>query len=382
MEKIKIRIAIITNIITTYRKGFYDRLFIRNDIYVRVFCQDSMPGMNLISIHEQYKDNVKIIKYISAKKEKIAWQFLPWREIINDFDVVFIDGNPRVLSDALFATYLRIINKKVVLWTMAHSYRGNKFAEYIRLIWSRIFPLIFVYTDKEAEFLRIKGFKSQFILGMNNGLDQKKIEEVIQLWPEEKLKEWKLTNGFESRIVLVSTARLDPKNKFELVLFAIPKIVEKIPNLLWCAIGGGHEEVSLKNLSRTLRIEDHVSFIGPIYEEEKLAPYFLSSQLFVHPASVGLSMLHAFGYGLPVITHDCSTLHGPEYGAFTPGLTGRNYIYNDISSLSQTIIQMLDEQSERNRMKESVQKIVRELYNVDVMEERFVAMANYAANHN
>ena len=382
MEKIKIRIAIITNIITTYRKGFYDRLFIRNDIYVRVFCQDSMPGMNLISIHEQYKDNVKIIKYISAKKEKIAWQFLPWREIINDFDVVFIDGNPRVLSDALFATYLRIINKKVVLWTTAHSYRGNKFAEYIRLIWSRIFPLIFVYTDKEAEFLRIKGFKSQFILGMNNGLDQKKIEEVIQLWPEEKLKEWKLTNGFESRIVLVSTARLDPKNKFELVLFAIPKIVEKIPNLLWCAIGGGHEEVSLKNLSRTLRIEDHVSFIGPIYEEEKLAPYFLSSQLFVHPASVGLSMLHAFGYGLPVITHDCSTLHGPEYGAFTPGLTGRNYIYNDISSLSQTIIQMLDEQSERNRMKESVQKIVRELYNVDVMEERFVAMANYAANHN
>ena len=312
MENNKIRVAIITNIITTYRKGFYDRLFSRNDIYVRVYCQDSMPGMNLISIHEQYKDNITIIKYISAKREKIAWQFLPWREIINDFDVIFIGGNPRVLSDALFATYLRMINKKIVLWTMAHSYRGRKLAENIRLLWSRIFPLIFVYTDKEVEFLRDKGFKNNFILGMNNGLDQKAIEEAIQLWPEEKLKEWRMANGLGSRTIIVSSARLEPKNKFELVIRAIPKIVKKIPDLLWCVIGGGPEEENLKNISRTLGIEDHISFIGPIYEEEKSAPYFLSSHLFIHPAAVGLSMLHAFGYGLPVVIHSRSDLHGPR----------------------------------------------------------------------
>ena len=68
--------------------------------------------MNLTSIHERYPDNVRILKFYSAKKEKIVWQFIPWKEIINNYDVVFVSGNPRVLSDAVFATYLRIVGKK------------------------------------------------------------------------------------------------------------------------------------------------------------------------------------------------------------------------------------------------------------------------------
>ena len=55
-----------------------------------------MPGVNVTSIHEKYGDRVKIIKFISAKKEKLAWQFLPWCEIFKNYDLVFVGGNPRV----------------------------------------------------------------------------------------------------------------------------------------------------------------------------------------------------------------------------------------------------------------------------------------------
>lgn len=379
--KKKLKIAIITNIITTYRKGFYDRLFKREDMFVKIYCQDYMPGMNFNSIHERYPDNIRIIKYISAEKEQIAWQFLPWHEIIAEFDVVFVSGNPRVVSDFLFSTYLRLINKRVVLWTMAHSFRGIKITEDLRLLWSRIFPLIFVYTDKEVVFLRNKGFKKQYILGMNNGLDQKKIDKVIKLYPEEKLKEWRETKAFQNRTIIVSSARLESKNKFELVIKAIPKIVKKIPDLLWCLIGGGSEEEKLKKLVTEMGIERHVTFIGALYEEEKLAPYFLSSQLFIHPAAVGLGLLHAFGYGLPVIIHSQSYLHGPEYGAFTDNLTGKNFINNDPDDLAKVIVSLLNSPSLRMSMKLNVQKIAREQYNVDVMVERFVEMAKYASNN-
>jgi len=378
MQNKKLKVAITTNIITTYRKGFYDRLFSRPDIDVTVYCQDYMPGMNLLSIHKQYPRNIKIIKFISAKKEKIVWQFLPWKEIITKYDVVFISGNPRVLSDVVLGTLLRLMGKRVVLWTMAHSYRGNKLTENIRLLWSRIFQNIFVYTDKEVEYLKEKGFRNHYILGMNNGLDQKNIDSIVSKWTEEKTTKWMELNDYQNKKIIISCARLETKNNFRLVIEALPKIVQKIPNLLWFLIGGGDEEENLKKLASKLRVEKHIVFLGAIYEEEKLAPYFLSSLLFIHPAAIGLSILHAFGYGIPVIVHDQINLHGPEYAAFQNDLTGKNFKFNDPNDLANVIITLLNNPNKINQMKRNVQKIAREQYNVDIMVDRFIQMANYA----
>lgn len=334
--------------------------------------------MNLLSIHKQYPRNIKIIKFISAKKEKIVWQFLPWKEIITKYDVVFISGNPRVLSDVVLGTLLRLMGKRVVLWTMAHSYRGNKLTENIRLLWSRIFQNIFVYTDKEVEYLKEKGFRNHYILGMNNGLDQKNIDSIVSKWTEEKTTKWMELNDYQNKKIIISCARLETKNNFRLVIEALPKIVQKIPNLLWFLIGGGDEEENLKKLASKLRVEKHIVFLGAIYEEEKLAPYFLSSLLFIHPAAIGLSLLHAFGYGIPVIVHDQINLHGPEYAAFQNDLTGKNFKFNDPDDLANVIITLLNNPNKINQMKRNVQKIAREQYNVDIMVNRFIQMANYA----
>lgn len=378
MQNKKLKVAITTNIITTYRKGFYDRLFSRPDIDVTVYCQDYMPGMNLLSIHKQYPRNIKIIKFISAKKEKIVWQFLPWKEIITKYDVVFISGNPRVLSDVVLGTLLRLMGKRVVLWTMAHSYRGNKLTENIRLLWSRIFQNIFVYTDKEVEYLKEKGFRNHYILGMNNGLDQKNIDSIVSKWTEEKTTKWIELNDYQNKKIIISCARLETKNNFRLVIEALPKIVQKIPNLLWFLIGGGDEEENLKKLASKLRVEKHIVFLGAIYEEEKLAPYFLSSLLFIHPSAIGLSLLHAFGYGIPVIVHEQINLHNPEIAAFEDGFTGKNFKFNDPDDLANVIITLLNNPNKINQMKRNVQKIAREQYNVDIMVNRFIQMANYA----
>jgi glycosyltransferase involved in cell wall biosynthesis len=375
----KLRIAIITNIIPTYREGFYDRLFVRDDILTRVYCQNHMPGINIIPIHDKYSKHVKIINYLSAKREKIVWQFLPWKEIIRDFDVIFVGGNPHVVSDVIFGTYLRLRNKKIVLWTMAHSYRSNNVTEKIRLLWSKIFPYILVYTDKEVEYLRKKRFRKQKLLGMNNGLDQKKIDQNILLWNEPGLITWKKSNGLENRTIIISSARLEQKNNFELVLEAIPKIVKFFPDLLWCLIGGGEEEDHLKDKVKELSIENHVLFVGALYDEDKLAPYFLSAKIFVHPASIGLSLLHAFGYGLPVVTHNDNLHHGPEFAAFKDGITGFSFIKDDICNFSKIVIQLLSNEDLICKMKTTNQKIVREYYNIDVMVDRFVSIAKSAA---
>ncbi len=374
MEKKKISVAIVTNIIPTYREGFYDRIFMRDELDVTVYCQKKIYGMNLVSIHKKYGEKIKIIKCIAAKREKIAWQFLPFLKIIKQYDVVFVNGNPRVLSDLFIATTLRLLGKNIVLWTMAHSVRANSITEDIRLYWTRMFKYIFVYTDGEVEYLRKKGFKLNDIIGMNNGLDQKKIERISKDWTEFRIQEWKKQNNIEDRLIILSCARLEKKNRFDLFAHAMPLIKNKYPNVLWCIIGDGEEKDYLMQIINDVGIERNIRFVGALYDESDLAPYFISSKIFVHPAAIGLSLLHAFGYGLPVVTHGESEYQNPEYAAFESFKTGRNYIYGDYKSLASVVVELMTDEKQRADMKKYNLSLAENKYNVDVMVNRFVSM--------
>ncbi|MEI6149584.1 MAG: glycosyltransferase family 4 protein [bacterium] len=343
-------------------------------INVTIFCQDHVPGMNLTSIHEKYGNRIEIIKYVSLDREKIVWQFLPWMQIFRQFDVVYVDGNPRNVSHLLLATVFRLARKGLVLWTMAHSYRANHLTESVRLLWARIFNDILVYTDHEVDFLRNRGFKRQNIIGVNNGLDQKRIDQAAEKWPPARLQKWRESVSLVDRVLILSCARLVPKNRFDQLILALPKMVAKVPNLVWCLIGDGGEESNLRALVASNRLEPHVRFVGGLYEEDEVAPWFLSSELFIHPAAVGLSLLHAFGYGLPVITHGDATVHGPEYGAYQSGSTGVNYRIGDIDSLADRTLELLSDDVARARMRTQVLDIARNCYNTDVMVERFMTM--------
>jgi len=243
-----------------------------------------------------------------------------------------------------------------------------------------MFNYIFVYTDAEVNFLRGIGFKNNFILGMNNGLDQKVIDAVILKWTNDRLQQWVHSNLLENKIMILSCARLDSKNKFEEVIRALPLMLDKVPNLVWCIIGNGDEKNKLETMTKNAGLEDHVRFIGGIYLQEELAPWFLSSVILIHPAAIGLTLLHSFGYGLPVVTHGVAELHGPEYAAFEPEHTGRNFKIGDIQSLTDTVVGLLNDRVALASMRSYAQNVTREKYNVDVMVERFVTMAQKVVN--
>lgn len=366
------RIAILTNVLPSYRQGFYDRLFAREDVVTTVYCQSAIAGINVRSIHARYPGRVRLVKGIAAKGEVIGWQFTPWRAVLFDYDVVFVDGNPRSLSRALSATVRRLLRRPVVLWTSGHSYGANAIAERIRLLWTRMFDRLLVYTDADVRYLRERGFKSQDIIAMNNGLDQVQIDAAIATWDRPRLDDWRRQQNLSERTVLLSCARLDPKNRFEQMVAAMPEILRQVPDAIWCVIGSGAEEERLASKVREAGLADRVRFVGELYEESDLAPWFLSAVVFVHPAAIGLSILHAFGYGLPVVTHATAEHHGPEFAAFTEGLSGRTYRENDVADLAGTVVSLVRDEATRSAMARHVRHIVQCEHNVDVMVERFV----------
>jgi glycosyltransferase involved in cell wall biosynthesis len=368
--------------IPSYRQGFYDRLMSLDDMEITVFCQDGISGTQLQSIHERYGDRVQIVPYLMLGAESLVWQRLPLRRILRDFDVVFVDGNPRNLSHLLAGMLLGLSGRAVVLWAMIGSFRGESLVSRLRLAWTRSFRYLFVYTDTEAALLRRRGFVDHQIGAMNNGLNQKRIDCVVAEWTPRRLAAFQQDVGLTGSTVLLSVGRLEAKNRFDMIPTALVELSPRWPNLKWVVVGDGAERQQLHQQVSDANLTDRVIFFGAEFEEARLAPWFLSAQIMVFPGAIGLTMMHAFGYGLPVVTHDRPDGHGPEFGIFQDGKTGFSFAPgagDGLSSAIQKGLQLSD--ADRRAMQHFMLEIVRTRYNVDTMAARFGEMARAAAQN-
>jgi glycosyltransferase involved in cell wall biosynthesis len=371
------KVAIITNILPVYRKGFYERLLDDKDIEIKIFCQNKIPGVKIQTIHNSFPENVELVKYLSLKREFLVWQFIPWRKLIKEYDLIFVSGNPRVLSDVLFGIYCLLIKKPIVLWTMGRSYKGSKITEIIRFFWSRFFNYIFVYTENDIYYLRKRNFISNKIIAMNNGLDQKEINEIKNKINNDEIERHKIENNLKDKFVIISSCRLEKKNNLDLMIKALKILKDKQYKIKWLIVGDGTQERNLRLLAESYDVLDNVSFLGSIYEESQIAKHFLASNILIHPGAIGLTLFHSYGYGLPVVLPNNANLHGPEYYAFEDHKTGLNFIRNDHLDLANKIIYLIDNNHIIEQMKNNCLSLVNENYNVDVMKSRFMGMVNF-----
>jgi len=372
------RVAIITNVIPHYRADFYRRLFSSTEFDCHVFCQESLPGQAIETSAHDFPGKVTFLQALGAAGERIAWQGVPVTTIRRTFEMCFVYGNPRVLSNITSSLILRASGLPVVIWGQAHSFGSSPLLEATRLAWWRLFRYIFVYTDDDVRYLKMRGFSRQVILGMNNGLDQSTIEAAAAPWTPERLEDWRSQTGLDGKVVLLSCARLLSRNRFDLMIDALAQLVADHPNLVWCVIGGGPEQGKLEEQAVAEGVFDHVRWLGPLHDEDKLAPWFLSSAVLIHPGAIGLPLLHAFGYGLPVITHDERSQHGPEIAALQDGRSGLLFRSGDAGSLSDTISQIVSAPTRRAALGQAALATARERFNTAVMAERFSQMVRAA----
>ncbi|WP_449401094.1 glycosyltransferase family 4 protein [Chryseobacterium wanjuense] len=315
------------------------------------------------------------MKFIDFFNEKLNFQFLPFIRILRKYDTVFVDGNPRYFSHFILANLFRIFRPdNVVLWTMIHSYKANSFTENIRLKWTKNFKRVFTYNDKEVEIFREKGYKG-LCLGMNNGLDQDKIEKEISKWNHNNLTDWQIANNVYNTDLIISCTRLISKNELDKFLVHFSEILKIHPKLKWYIIGDGDQRGYLETLVRENNLSENIFFLGEIYSEEVLAPWFLTASVMIHPAAIGLSILHAFGYGLPVITHNDYNYHDSEFSALIEGVNSITYKKDDFKDLVEKTIFCLDHKEMTMKFGENARKTVQEKFNVNKMVERFLLMS-------
>lgn len=126
-------------------------------------------------------------------------------------------------------------------------------------------------------------------------------------------------------------------------------------------------------------VSDNVRWCGALYGDDQVAPWFLSAAAFVFPGPIGLSLLHAFAYGLPVVTHGDPAFHGPEFLALRSGWSGLVFRRGDAHDLAAKLQLLLEDTPMRLEIHQNALKTVRENYSLEAMIDRFVRAVQRAS---
>ncbi len=143
-------------------------------------------------------------------------------------------------------------------------------------------------------------------------------------------------------------ARLDHQKGHKYLLEAMPKVLVSYPSSKLYIVGIGREEKRLKELTKQLKIEASVKFVGELSHE---LPKFLASlDLFIHPSIYEgggpRAVLEAMATGVPVIATAIAEIRE----TITHGKNGILVPPSNSSALSEAIIELLSNPSKAKRI--------------------------------
>jgi glycosyltransferase involved in cell wall biosynthesis len=421
-------------VITAYREAYFLRLAKLEGIEVTLHASPTVPGCPK-SNKGRYDFKHVWHECKSFIGGRFFWQQgmnLPAK--MKAGDVLVYNSNPRYLSHFGLVYQAKKRGVKIIAWNHAMSSSSGGLSSRLRkkfTDWSA--DLILLYTDGEVDLMHKEGYPSERLHALNNTLDPQPVLEACGEWSVEKGKIHELHEGHEKNIKLVSTdytnytgeeralagslqgarskeqgerlgeqggeliaqlrnessAKLDEfrreqglENK-ELLLFcgrvtqktSLHLIIEAMSSLpqdvVFAVIGDGEMKAQWQQLAQELNLAERVKWLGAIYGEESLAPWFLSASLFVYPGAVGLSVNHAMLYGLPVVTHNVAADHMPEFHYLTDNVNARLCKKDDSASLAQCLKASLQNPGELKLLSEAALDSAWEEFTFDKMIQRF-----------
>lgn len=172
-------------------------------------------------------------------------------------------------------------------------------------------------------------------------LDRFHVREV-----DPKLIEKYRLNG---KRVLLSVGRLVPRKGIDRTLEALPRLLERYPNLHYLVVGEGPYRDELQKIIARLGLAGHVTFTGPV-DDGDLGAHYAACDLFVMPnrdmpdgdtEGFGLVFLEANACGKPVVGGRA----GGAVEAVQDGVNGLLVDGNSAASIADAIERLLDDRN-------------------------------------
>jgi glycosyltransferase involved in cell wall biosynthesis len=357
------RVIVVQPTVPIYRTSFFEAVSQR--LGSRFSVHASVQDMGVLTRRTQLPAWERALGPIRSIGPGLEWQSGALGISLERGDLVVVSGAPRCLSTLVLIAKAHWAGARVMWWGHYWSSTSRVASATLRLLIMQAADAILFYTDEEVALYgrhrwRRKGTP---VFALNNGIDAADVATLRLAYdPASRTRD------------LLFIGRLTPKAGVSLLLEALSR--PACSHLTLDVIGGGEQEAELQAQARALGLDQRVVWHGGIGEEQRIAAVANTCKLFVYPGSVGLSLIHAFAYGLPAIVHDDRWRHGPEIAAHRPDVTGWTYRFGDVASLAAALGGAFTPQGQLSAMSEAAVNITSATYNTTDMAERFCRMVD------
>jgi glycosyltransferase involved in cell wall biosynthesis len=179
----------------------------------------------------------------------------------------------------------------------------------------------------------------------------------------------------DSDPTLVFAGRLVEKKGVADLLHALPRVAAHVPQVRLLIVGHGPLEAELRALTRQLALDDRVSFLGSV-PNEQLPAVLCRGHLAVLPFRIaadgdqeglGLVTVEAMGCGVPVIASDLPAIHD----VITDGVDGRLVTAGKPERLAEGIVELLSDPAAARRLADRARERVVARFDWDVISARY-----------
>lgn len=298
------------------------------------------------------------------KRKEISFQMSAIAKLIRKPpDVYVVLASANSISTWLSINIARIMGCVVLTWTHGFLKDEKGIKGFLRTIFYRMAHGHMLYGNKAKGIMIKKGFDPAKLDVVYNSLDyekQKKLRDNLGM--RERIDTRHRLGIADNAFVLIAIGRLLPKLKIKQVIDGVKRLNDRAGNICLIVVGDGPEKEDLAQQVKSLDINDKVVFCGAIYDEEKLSKIYNASDVAVVMGKVGLSAMHALGYGVPLITNDSMDEHFPEIEAVREGVTGWFFKEDDINDFVNKITQIRDGVGYRGEYYRNCIKVIEDDY--------------------
>jgi glycosyltransferase involved in cell wall biosynthesis len=252
-----------------------------------------------------------------------------------NFSKFIIVGEPFCISSWVLMIWCRLMGKSSFVWTHGWYGRESGLKKWIKKIYFTLPNGVLLYGNYAKQLMIKESFNASKLFVVYNSLAYSK-----QLKQRENLVISSINDiRFSKKLpVIIFIGRITVQKKLPLLMDALSlQITNGQSGFNILVIGDGNQLDDLKIYAKQIGVSEYVDFLGACYNEEEVAHRIFNADICVSPGELGLTGIHALGYGTPVITHDNFAGQMPEFEAVEPGVNGMFFIENSSSSLAQTI---------------------------------------------
>lgn len=254
---------------------------------------------------------------------------------------------------------------------MIHTYH-TKYEDYVHYImnghllsaesareFSRIFcntaTAVIAPTKKTADLLDSYGVTKPISI-IPTGIDTSHFKK--NRFSKEDVLALRQSLGLEADTpVILSIGRIAKEKSIDVIIGALPKLLEKCPKTKMVIVGEGMEIENLQHYADSLGIGDHLLFTGGKSWEEiglfyQLGDVFCSASL---SETQGLTFAEAMAAGIPVVARRDECIEN----IITNGKTG--LLFDDPEKLPDLLYEILTNQTLRKTLTEAAESAIHEL---------------------